>query len=254
VLHLVDKLTFMRSVCSFHPCGEQPPWWLTMGIEDDATIRNSIFLSAAHGWLENAERLLFGGCKAQMVFPSGSADSIETEFSAAVAEALGGIVQPEDVTIASIERDSLRGLHGAADHGGGAFTQRCHVVSFSISPGAGSPQGNFIRERILAPGFPAVVGRCIEAGIRASEQRDTLWDGVGSSVALLEESVQVWKSGANDRDCTGYSAMHWAALNNQIPVIKMLVRHGACLLCLQACQRGAARARLDCAARPQVGT
>lgn len=72
-------------------------------------MNRSIFLSAAHGKLDNVERLLLGGCRAEMVFPQKCGDSIESGFSGAVAHALAGIVQPEDVSITSLEKDSLRG-------------------------------------------------------------------------------------------------------------------------------------------------
>jgi len=197
----------------------------------ETDVDQSIFLSAAHGRIDNVERLLLGGCSAEMVFPRKCGESLESGFSGAVANALTGIVQPEDVSITSLEKDSLRGSLGEGDDGGGAFTQRCVVVSFAIAPGGGSPLGEHVLERILAPGFAATVGCRIAEDSRSGGQRGVFGDADGPDiVAVLKESAKVWKCGVNDRDkAGGYTAMHWAALNNQTGIIKMLVRHGAAL-------------------------
>lgn len=183
----------------------------------DVETESDIFLSAAHGNLENVVQLLSSGRVAAVI----SLDISRDEFSSnvqgflkqAMQSVLGSDVYLQDIIILSVSED-LVGLGGDGPGGPGIGTS-CIAVSLSIRASNGT-NAEDIKRRMEKSQFVKEVGVYMQQKIR------TLTWNV-RQVAL----PKAMKCGVDDRDKIGCSAMHWAALNDRCEIIEALVENKA---------------------------
>jgi hypothetical protein len=219
----------------------------------------SIFLSAAHGRADIVEQLIAcGRVQATLALPlelqavRGRATLVQRVIALHVALQSETRVTERDVILHQID-GGVRSRGGTAETSSSSLT----LVSFSIAPsdpGEGM-SAELVRQRVASLSFATGVLRSLESvhgdEVSVAELREEPavgaggvgWDDVGAGVGLGSAAAGVG-SGRGPRgeglvgeakcvqydinavDELGCSALHWAALNDRMPVINALLERG----------------------------
>ncbi|KAJ1481393.1 ankyrin repeat-containing domain protein [Baffinella frigidus] len=221
--------------------------WLTARSADPFYVACA-YASAAHGLEENVLQLLSSGRVAAVLGLDISRAELTAQVQGLIKKTLSGLlgsIREDDIAIVSVEDGMSDALGpGAAGVAGG----ECINMAFSVAAAAGG-QGSPAESGInMAFSVAAAVSvdpesiakkmRSVDAESIAKKMRDASF--TLRVDALLEEQIRtvqwntrwekppaVIKYGVNDRDAIGCTALHWAALNDRVSLMKLLIQNGA---------------------------
>jgi hypothetical protein len=221
----------------------------------------SIFLSAAHGRADIVEQLIASGrVQATLALPlelqavRGRATLVQRVIALHVALHSETRVTERDVILHQID-GGVRSRGGTAEST--SSSSSLTLVSFSIvpsDPGEGM-SAELVRQRVASLSFATGVLRSLESvhgdEVSVAELREETvvgaggvgWDDVGAGVGLgsaaagfgsgrgprgegLVGEAKCVQYDVNAVDELGCSALHWAALNDRMPVINALLERG----------------------------
>ena len=171
--------------------------------------------SAAHGQLENVQKLLSTGSIVATISLSLSIEEFTDKIQGIVKQVMSPLlasnILERDITIASVvSGDSSSKQTAKAEH-----AEEVLLVNLIVrSPDVHDAQE--VAARMAAPSFTSDLVSTLSSRVRTVQ-----WD------VKIVEKPQVIRHTVDDRDKIGCSALHWAALNDRHELMLWLINHGA---------------------------